>query len=74
MRTKVINEIKEKYSQWIGYGVIFEDPTKIDDEDMDLSLDMEENGIQVWLEYEFGSIYITGLTEEEQKYIEMGEF
>ena len=69
MRTKVINEIKEKYSQWMYYGVGFDDPTKINDEDMDLSLVMKEDNIQVWLEYEFGTIFIVGLTPEEQEYI-----
>ena len=69
MKISILNKIKEKYSDWLAYGVVFDDPTTFDDEDMDLSLDLETNNIKVYLDYEFGTIYITGLTEEEQNYL-----
>ena len=69
MRTNILDKIKEKYSGWLAYGVVFDDPTTFEDEDMDLSLDLNVNGIKVYLDYEFSTIYITGLTEKEQNYI-----
>ena len=72
MRTSIMNKIKEKYSDWLVYGAIFEDPTTFEDEDMELSLDLKIDNIKVYLDYEFSSIYIIGLTKEEQKYMERG--
>ena len=69
MRTNILDKIKEKYADWLAYEVIFEDPTTFDDEDMELSLVSKIDNINVYLDYEFGSIYITGLTEKEQEYI-----
>ena len=69
MRTNLINKIKEDYKQWLQYGVIFDTPDTGDIE-CELELVLEEDGVKVWLEYEFGTIFIAGLTDEEQKYLE----
>lgn len=74
IRTELLDRIKSKYADWLAYGVVFEEPDFEEDdpfaEDCETELVLDEDGVKVWLEYEFDTIYITGLTKEEQDYIE----
>ena len=74
MREKILKEIETKFEDWLYNEPIFKNPMEMEDDCFSEYDEYEEvmnqDGIKVWLEYEYENVYIAGLTEEEQKYLE----
>ena len=73
MRTKTLNEIIEKLKiKEYPYKPVFWNKLLTEGdygEELDLDIQIDENGIQAGYEYEYGNIFIVGLTSKEKEYI-----
>jgi hypothetical protein len=79
MRVELLNELKDVVLSKIGVSFnqecqdTFFTPYEPSDEDETPEEIYSRDNVTVVVEWEYGDVYIEGLTEEEQKYLEKGE-